>query len=131
MTRKSRLLVLTGLTTMIAASGVTAGGVLCMLAGRDVTIGEAKSIVRDGKAVPVAAGVKAAAIGPKTEIIRIERIRVDQIRPDDTFVARNPKKAGEAAPAVVVFQSPNDVLSLYTAMGHGTERPTAVKAAAK
>ena len=106
----------------LLGSATTAGGILCMLHGRNVTYGQLVAAPREGVcAVQAADGVKQLRLGPNTKIVRIERVPAGEVRAGEQFVARNANDGG-ASPAVVLFGSQEDLFTLYNAVGHGTRR---------
>jgi len=128
MLRKS-LLVPALVISMFVAGAAAAGGIYCMLEGRDVSFGKITGTA--GSTRLVVDGGSSVAIGPDTVIVRIERIKASDLRPGDEFISRN-GKAGHSTPNVVVYGRQDDVFALYKAMGHGTTNPgTAVRASAK
>lgn len=121
--RKVWMLVLVAVGGALLGSAGTAGGVLCMLRDRDVTIGKTMSAPKDGvcQVQPLEGAGKELRLGPETRVVRIERIKADQIRAGDEFVSRNAAN-GAPSPAVVVFSDQMDLWTLYNAVGHGTTR---------
>ncbi len=113
----------------LLASAAAGGGILCMLQGRDVTFGEITApSARDGAVLIKAEGAKSLRLGPKSQIVRVERIRAEDLRPGDEFIARNAAPGG-ASPQVLVFREQNDLYALYGALGHGTKAGDAARAA--
>jgi hypothetical protein len=111
---------------VVAAAGISSaaagGGVLCMLAGRDVSFGKVRTAPQNGVLQISSEGRSELRIGPETKVLRIERISPDQIRAGDEFIARN---GNPASPSVVVYRDQMDLIHLYQAMGHGTQKRAA------
>jgi hypothetical protein len=111
----------------LLAGGAHAGGILCMLQGRDVTIGKVAPEAAGGARLAGERG-GTLAIGEGTTILRIERVRASDLRPGEQFVARNGRD-GKPSPVVVLFKDVDDLAHLYGAMGHRTSRPALAPAA--
>ncbi len=109
-------------------SAATAGGVLCMIAGRDVTFGKVVEAPASG-IVRLADQSAPVRLGEETRIYRLQRIRPDEIRAGEhLLVPRSP--SGGRAGSAVVFEDPTAVQDVYVAFGHGTRRNRAAAGAA-
>ena len=120
-----KTLIAVGLGTALLASAATAGGLLCMLQGRNVTVGTVKAAPENGIVQVSADGTRELKLGPETKVVRMELVPAAEIRPGEVFVSLNGKSGG-ASPAVAVFKSHEALAVLYRAMGHGTNRPATV-----
>jgi hypothetical protein len=112
----------------LSSAAAAGGGILCMLMGRDVTYGKIASAPQHGLCRVEAEGRTELRVGADTKVLRLQRIRPDEIRPGEQFVARG--RSG-TAPVVVVFEDEMALVNLYQAMGHGTERRQTAKAVTK
>jgi hypothetical protein len=120
--RRYVFLSLVALGGALLGSASTAGGILCMISGRDVAIGTLTSSPQAGLCrVDGMDGVRELRLGPNTQVVRIERIAPDAVRPGEHFVARN-GAPGSPSPAVVVYHDDADLFALYNAVGHGTKK---------
>jgi hypothetical protein len=127
MRRKHFLLGTVALGGALLGSASTAGGILCMLSGRDVSVGTLASAPKAGRCqVDGMDGVRELRLGPNTQVIRIERIPADAVQPGEHFVARNGSQGGPS-PAVVVYHNDADLFALYNAVGHGTKKKQAAR----
>ena len=118
-----------GLSAALLASAATAGGIFCMLSGRDVSYGKIASAPNGGvyRVQPISDdGARELRVSPKALVYRIQRIQPEEIRPGEFFVAR-PAEPNSLQRAVV-FGSEMDLMDVYAAVGHGTKR---VKTASK
>ena len=125
-----KMMVAVALGTALLSSAATAGGVICMLQGRNVTIGKTASAPEGGLCKIAGSPGQALKVGPQTSVVRLERVAPGEIRPGEQFVALNGEKGG-ASPCVVLYRSDRDLFDVYRAFGHGTRAPAATAAARK
>jgi hypothetical protein len=123
-------LIAVGRGTARRARAATAGGLLCMLQGRNVTFGTVKGAPQNGVMTVSAEGARDMRVGAGTKVVRLELIRPEDVKPGEQFIALN-GKTGQPSPAVAVFKEHDALWAVYQSMGHGTTRPATVAKTAK
>jgi len=107
----------------LLATAATAGGIFCMLSGRDVRYGKIADAPGGGvyRVQPISDdGARELRMTPKAVIYRVQRIQPEDVKPGEFFVAR--PAAQNSPQRVVVFDNEMDLYGVYAAVGHGTTR---------